>query len=70
MQGFLLERLYPMGWRRSGELYWRLTDAERELQRAMRDDCARGVRILSVRVNPEAVLEVLADCVEGANDAR
>jgi hypothetical protein len=69
MQGFLLERLFPTGWRRSGELYWRLADAERELQRALCDDCARGVRVLSVRVNPEAVLEVLADCREDTANA-
>ena len=30
MQAFLLERLYPTGWRRSGELYWHLSEAERE----------------------------------------
>lgn len=58
MTGFVLERLFPTGWRRSSELYWRLSDAERESHRTIRDDNARAVRILSVRVNPDAVAEV------------
>ena len=70
MQAFLLERLYPTGWRRSGELYWRLTDAERESQRAINECTARGVRVLSVRINPDAVIEMLADSLGGGDDAR
>ena len=70
MQAFLLERLFPTGWRRSGELYWRLSDAERESQRTMYEHKARGVRVLSVRINPEAVIEVLADSLGGSDDER
>ena len=61
MQGFIIERLYPTGWRRSGELYWRLSDAERESRRAMQEHEARGVRILAAHINPVAVIEHLAD---------
>ena len=68
MQGFILECLYPTGWRRSGELYWRLSDAERELQRAMQEDEARGVRVLAVHINPVAVIEQLADVLGRGDD--
>ena len=29
-QVFLLQRFYPVGWRRSGELYWQLSKVERK----------------------------------------
>jgi hypothetical protein len=61
MNAFLLERLHPTGWRLGGELYWRLADASRESERLLREHDARGVRVLSVRINPEAILERLAD---------
>jgi len=70
MQAFLLERLYPTGWRRSGELYWRLSEAERESLRAMQEQNVRGVRVLSVRINPDAVLELMADSLGGTNDEK
>ena len=70
MQAFLLERLFPTGWRRSGELYWRLSDAERESQRTMRERKVRGVRVLTVRINPDAVIELLADSSGGSDDER
>ena len=31
MQAFLLEQLFPTGWRRSGDLFWRLSDAEHDV---------------------------------------
>lgn len=61
MRAFLLERLYPTGWRRCGELFWRLSDAARESERLIRKLDARGVRILSVRIDPDPVLEQLPD---------
>ena len=70
MQAFLLERLFPTGWRRSGELYWRLSDAEQESQRTMQEQKVRGVRVLSVRINPDAVIELLADSLGGSSDER
>ena len=70
MQAFLLERLYPTGWRRSGELYWRLSDAERESQRTMKHQNVRGVRVLAARINPDAVMELLADSFGGGDDAK
>ena len=66
MHAFLLEQLFPTGWRRSGDLFWRLSDAERESKRCIRDENVRGVRVLSVRVNPDAVIEITG---EGDEDA-
>ena len=68
MQAFLIERLYPTGWRRAGNLYWRLSDAERESHRAIKEQAARGMRVLSVRINPDAVLELLANSAGGDCD--
>ena len=62
MQGYVLELLFPTGWRRTGQILWRYDDAIREADRILTDDEARGVRILSVRVHPEAVLERLSEC--------
>ena len=64
MRAFLLERLYPTGWRRTGDLYWRLFDAEREARRIVARGEVRGVRLLSVRVNPDAILELAADSAQ------
>lgn len=64
MHAFILERLYPTGWRRCAELYWRFSDAARESQRLIGEHDARGVRVLSVRINPDAVLEQVSNPVE------
>jgi hypothetical protein len=69
MQAFLLERLYPTGWRRTGELFWRRSDAEHESTRALHERKVRGVRVLAAHINPVAVIEVLADSMrEGGSD--
>jgi len=60
MQAFILERLFPTGWRRCGELFWRLADAECESRRILDQHEARGVRVLPVRIHSDAVLELLA----------
>ena len=70
MQAFLLERLFPTGWRRSGELFWRLSDAEHESQRTMQEQEVRGIRVLAVRINPDAVIELMADSLGGSDDAK
>ncbi len=71
MQAFLLERLFPTGWRRSGQLFWRLSDAERESQRTIQEDMVRGVRVLAARINPDAIIELLADArQDGGDDAQ
>lgn len=57
MTGFIIERLYPTGWRRSGEVYWRFTDALTACDRAISEDCARAVRILPVLVHGQPVWE-------------
>jgi hypothetical protein len=61
VQAFVLEHLFPTGWRRDGQLFWRFGDAEREASRILKDGEARGVRILPVRVNSDAVFERLVE---------
>ena len=58
MTGFLLELLYPTGWRRSGELYWRLGDCIAAGEEAL-DDGARGYRCLPAVIQAEAASERL-----------
>ena len=79
MTAFLLERLYPTGWRRGGELFFRLADANREAERIVHDHDARGVRVLPVRIGASAIVELYADESadpqgaedrQGVNDAR
>jgi hypothetical protein len=67
MQAFLIERLYPTGWRRSGELYWRLSDVDRELNRIIAERGARGVRVLPVRIGSAAVIERVLQSSEEEN---
>jgi len=57
VQGYLLELLFPTGWRRSGQVLWLYEDAVREADRVLKKNEARGIRILSLRVHPDAVLE-------------
>ncbi|MEE3368794.1 MAG: hypothetical protein VX346_05575 [Planctomycetota bacterium] len=70
MQAFLLERLFPTGWRRSGELFWQWSEAERESRRTIREQKVRGVRVLAVRVNPDAVVEWTGTSLEDGTDAK
>jgi hypothetical protein len=60
VHAFILELLFPTGWRRSGELYWRVVDAEFAARRALADT-ARGARVLPVRVSATAVIELVAE---------
>jgi hypothetical protein len=57
MTGFIVERLFPTGWRRSGEVYWRFNDALAACDRAISEDCARAVRVLPLVVNLQPVWE-------------
>jgi hypothetical protein len=66
MTGYLLEVLFPTGWRRHSQLHWRFADAERAAHCAIHQDHARGVRVLPVRVMRDAVLELTADQAEEA----
>ena len=61
MQGYLIERLYPTGWRRDGQIWWRFADAAVECERAIAEDMVRGIRILACRVDPDAVHERLVE---------
>ncbi len=60
MQGFLIERLYPTGWRRDGEIWWRFCDATVECDRSLREELILGVRVLAVQVHPQAAMEIFA----------
>jgi hypothetical protein len=46
MCGYLIERLFPTGWQRDGEIFWRASDAIAESERAIREREVRGVRVL------------------------
>lgn len=63
MNGFLLECLYPTGWRRTGEIYWRFCDANGTCERLIRDRLIRAARILPVTIHADAVamFEATAD---------
>jgi hypothetical protein len=67
MVAYLLERLYPAGWRRGGEMYWRLGDAVAAGEAAIEDDVVGGYRVLVANVNPQAVVERL--CPRELEDA-
>jgi hypothetical protein len=60
VQGYLLELLFPTGWRRTGEVYWRFADAEHAARQAMAET-ARGARVLPIRICPDAVLELTGE---------
>jgi hypothetical protein len=68
VQGYLLETLFPTGWRRPGNIYWRFADAEDAARQAIEQDAARAARVLTLRVNPKAVLELTAQRQEAAHD--
>jgi hypothetical protein len=57
MTGFLIERLNPIGWRRDNLIYWRFADATAEAERMIANAEARAIRILALRVNPDAIVE-------------
>lgn len=49
MSGFILECLYATGWKRAGDLYWRLADAKAEANKRVRGN-ARACRVLPVTI--------------------
>jgi hypothetical protein len=61
MQGYLLEVLFPTGWRRSGNILWRFAEAEVAARAAIAEDEARAVRVLPVRVFRTSVLELTGE---------
>ena len=60
MDAYVLEYLYPTGWRRRSELHWRYGDAQRAANFAIKDDSARAVRVLPVRISVDAILSIEA----------
>jgi hypothetical protein len=67
VQGYLLELLFPTGWRRPGTIYWRFTDAESAARQSLSKNAARGARVMPVRILPDAVLELTAERQEVAH---
>jgi hypothetical protein len=64
MNAYLIELLFPTGWRRMGELQWRVGDAIATGEHAIADG-ARGYRVLAVTVQPAAVVEHLVPAEAG-----
>jgi hypothetical protein len=61
MNAFTLERLFPTGWRRDGQILWRLEDATHEAEKLVSSGEVRGIRVLAIQVNPHAIVERFAD---------
>lgn len=58
MNGFILECLQPTGWHRSGEIYWRLIDAESAGRQLLKRHRIREARVLPVTVDLNAVTAI------------
>ena len=58
MNGYLLETLLQKGWRRGGEVYWTIEDATKIATDMIRRKAARQVRVLSLTVALEPVIEL------------
>lgn len=70
MNGFLLESLYPNGWRRSGEVFWRFSDAKAASDRLVLSRGIRAARVLTVEVNPKAIYTHESDVTPRKKGAR
>jgi hypothetical protein len=60
VQGYLIELLFPTGWRRPGEIYWRFADAEHAARQAVAES-ARAARVIPLRVSENSVLELTGE---------
>lgn len=58
---YVIETLLATGWKRAGDLYWRLSDAKAEADKRIREH-ARACRVLPVSVGEIAILSVERDC--------
>ena len=71
MDAYVLETLLTRGWRRGGEVYWTISQAERVGKALLKRKAAQGVRVLPVQVELEPVLELLQKAVAaGTGEAR
>jgi excisionase family DNA binding protein len=54
MNGFILEQLFPTGWRRDSQIFWRFSDATTEAERTItaRNQCSSGWPTLPRRSLP------------------
>lgn len=55
MNAFLLECLYPTGWRRMSELHWRYADASDAASKLIATKTVRSVRVLAATIQADAV---------------
>lgn len=58
MHAFILEQLLAKGWRKGGEIYWTLDDAEAAGRSLVKRGLARHVRILPVETALEPIAEI------------
>ncbi len=58
MDAYILETLRTRNWRREGEIYWALEDAEQFARTLLKRKVAKKIRILPAKVSPVAVVEL------------
>ncbi|QDS91828.1 hypothetical protein FF011L_05630 [Roseimaritima multifibrata] len=68
MNAYVLEILFPTGWRRSGELHWRYADATEAATVAVYQSAARAARVLPVHVLANDVFSIERPASTGIAD--
>lgn len=61
MTAYIIERLYPTGWRRTGELFWTETTAIAQAKALVKRGFILSTRVLQVTVHSDVVFEVSED---------
>ena len=69
MTGFTIELLYPTGWRRHGEIYWRLQDATKAADKAVSKSHARAARVLPLTIKADEVYSVGLSASQAVGDS-
>ena len=57
MNGYLIQRLTPTGWRIQSEIHWRVDDVMRASRALISNQEARAVRVVSVQVASTPLFE-------------
>jgi hypothetical protein len=57
MDAFVLETLLTSGWRRGGNVFWTVEDAEQEGKRLIKRKTAKAYRILPAKIDAVAIAE-------------
>lgn len=58
MTAYIIESLSSTGWRRTGEIHWRLSDAKAEANRRTDTGKARACRVLPVEIDAKEVYAI------------